>query len=398
MSALLTSVIDDTSKISTYIADCTRMHIRVLPPSVNESLHSFSPKDKKTIRFGLLAIKNLGRGFIKEITTERETNGAFTDFYDFCKRMHGKDFNKRAVEGLIKSGALDDLGLNRREMLQNLPEIVSGLDTEMRRNVDGQMDIFSIGTSEVQAYAPEYKHCQDFLIAERLQLEKEATGLYLSGHPMTEYLPLSEKLRVTRISDLAEAENDEMSRLHDGMTVKLLAIVTSIKKKTTKNDTTMAFVTVEDIYGSTELLVFPKVYAQFSHLLLPGNILLIEGRVSLRDEEEIRVIPDRISPCPNKDAVEDSASQTASLPPAPKKRLEIPQEIRQGLLLLIDTVGSAQDKKVRNLLSIFEGNIPVYLYYNDTHAKYVSARGVDVNMPMLSELRLLLGEKGVLLK
>lgn len=398
MSALLTSVIDDTSKISTYIADCTRMHIRVLPPSVNESLHSFSPKDKKTIRFGLLAIKNLGRGFIKEITTERETNGAFTDFYDFCKRMHGKDFNKRAVEGLIKSGALDDLGLNRREMLQNLPEIVSGLDTEMRRNVDGQMDIFSIGTSEVQAYAPEYKHCQDFLIAERLQLEKEATGLYLSGHPMTEYLPLSEKLRVTRISDLAEAENDEMSRLHDGMTVKLLAIVTSIKKKTTKNDTTMAFVTVEDIYGSTELLVFPKVYAQFSHLLLPGNILLIEGRVSLRDEEEIRVVPDRISPCPNKDAVEDSAAQTASLPPAPKKRLEIPQEFRQGLLLLIDTLGSAQDKKVRNLLSIFEGNIPVYLYYNDTHAKYVSARGVDVNMPMLSELRLLLGEKGVLLK
>lgn len=156
--------------------------------------------------------------------------------------------------------------------------------------------------------------------------------------------------------------------------------------------------TVEDIYGSTELLVFPKVYAQFSHLLLPGNILLIEGRVSLRDEEEIRVIPDRISPCPNKDAVEDSAAQTASLPPAPKKRLEIPQEIRQGLLLLIDTVGSAQDKKVRNLLSIFEGNIPVYLYYNDTRAKYVSARGVDVNMPMLSELRLLLGEKGVLLK
>lgn len=398
MSALLTSVIDDTSKISTYIADCTRMHIRVLPPSVNESLHSFSPKDKKTIRFGLLAIKNLGRGFIKEITTERETNGAFTDFYDFCKRMHGKDFNKRAVEGLIKSGALDDLGLNRREMLQNLPEIVSGLDAEMRRNVDGQMDIFSLGASEVQAYAPEYKHCQDFLIAERLQLEKEATGLYLSGHPMTEYLPLSEKLRVTRISDLAEAENDEMSRLHDGMTVKLLAIVTSIKKKTTKNDTTMAFVTVEDIYGSTELLVFPKIYAQFSHLLLPGNILLIEGRVSLRDEEEIRVIPDRISPCPNKDTVEDSAAQTASLPPASKKRLEIPQEIRQGLFLLIDTLESEQDKKVKNLLSIFEGNIPVYLYYNDTRAKYVSARGVDVNMPMLSELRLLLGEKGVLLK
>lgn len=398
MSALLTSVIDDTSKISAYIADCTRMQIRVLPPSVNESLHAFSPKNQRTIRFGLLAIKNLGKGFIRVITNEREANGAFRDFYDFCKRMHGKEFNKRAVEGLIKSGALDGLGLNRREMLQNLPEIVSGLDAEMRRNVDGQLDIFSLGATEAQAYVPEYRHCQEFESAERLQLEKEATGLYLSGHPMVEYLPLSEKLRVTRISDLAEAEDDAMSRLHDGMHIRLLAIVTSIKKKTTKNDTTMAFVTVEDIYGSTELLLFPKVYAQFSHLLLPGNILLIDGRVSLRDEEEIRVIPDRISPCPNQDAVEQVPQDAVHTPPVSVPKTELTQEIRQGLFLLIDTLESEQDKKVKNLLSIFEGQIPVYLCYNDTRKKYVSARGVDVNIPLLSELQKLLGEKGVLLK
>lgn len=398
MSALLTSVIDDTDKISAYIADCTRMGIRVLPPSVNESLHSFSPKDKKTIRFGLLAIKNLGRGFIKEISAEREENGVFVDFYDFCKRMHGKDFNKRAVEGLIKSGALDDLGLNRREMMQNLPEIVAGLDSDMRRNVDGQLDIFSIGSAETQVYTPEYKRCPEFEIAERLHLEKESTGLYLSGHPMTEYLPLSEKLRVARISDLSEAADDEMSRLRDGTSVKLLVIVTGIKKKTTKNDTTMAFVTVEDIYGSIELLLFPKIYAQFSHLLLPGNILLIDGRLSLRDEDEVKVIPDRIAPCPNKASVTD-ASELPSAPSASAtKKLEIPHEIRQGLALLVDTLGSPQDKKVKNLLSIFEGNIPVYLYYKDTRKKYISARGVDVCMPMLTELQLLLGEIGIMLK
>lgn len=398
MSALLTSVIDDTDKISAYIADCTRMGIRVLPPSVNESLHSFSPKDKKTIRFGLLAIKNLGRGFIKEIAAEREENGVFSDFYDFCKRMHGKDFNKRAVEGLIKSGALDDLGLNRREMMQNLPEIVAGLDSDMRRNVDGQLDIFSIGSAETQVYTPEYKRCPEFESAERLHLEKESTGLYLSGHPMTEYLPLSEKLRVARISDLSEAADDEMSRLRDGTSVKLLAIVTGIKKKTTKNDTTMAFVTVEDIYGSIELLLFPKIYAQFSHLLLPGNILLIDGRLSLRDEDEVKVIPDRITPCPNKASVTD-ASDLPSVPSASAvKKLEIPREIQQGLSLLIDTLDGPQDKKVKNLLSIFEGNISVYLYYKDTRKKYISARGVDVCMPMLNELQLLLGEKGIMLK
>lgn len=398
MAALLTSVIDDTSKISAYIADCTRMGIRVLPPSVNESLHAFSPRDKKTIRFGLLAIKNLGKGFIREITKEREENGVFVDFYDFCKRMHGKDFNKRAVEGLIKSGALDDLGLNRREMLQNLSEIIAGLDAEKRRNVDGQLDIFSLGASETQTYAPEYKHCEEFETTELLQLEKDSTGLYLSGHPMAAYIPLSEKLRAARISDLTEAADDEFSRLHDGMSVRILAIVTGIKKKTTKNDTTMAFVTVEDIYGSIELLLFPKIYAQFSHLLLPGNILLIDGRVSLRDDEDVKVIPDKITSCPNKDIEETDAQAVVSLPDTRKKKLEIPHEIQQGLSLLVDTVGSVQDKKVKNLLSIFEGNIPVYLYYNDTRKKYVSARGVDVNIPMLSELQLLLGEKGVMLK
>lgn len=399
MSALLTSVIDDTTKISAYIADCTRMGIRVLPPSVNESLHAFSPNGDRAIRFGLSAIKNLGKGFIRMITEERDRNGKFTDFYDFCKRLHGKDFNKRAVEGLIKSGALDGLGLNRREMLQNLPDILDGLDGQSRKNIDGQLDIFSIGAAEPTAYTPKFSNCSEFPPSERLQMEKDATGLYLSGHPMHEHIALSEKLRVVRISDLCDADSDEMSKLKDGTSVKLLAIVTGIKKKTTKNDTTMAFVTVEDLYGSIELLVFPKLYAQFSHLLMTGNILFIEGRVSLREEESAKVIPDRILPCPNESSLADDVppkAQTAARSNAEKT--QIPREIKTGLMLLVDTLNSEQDRKVKNLLSIFEGNIPVYLYYNDTRKKYVSARGIDVNIPMLEELKRLLGEKGVMLK
>lgn len=399
MSALLTSVIDDVSKISAYIADCTRMAIRVLPPSVNESVLAFSPTGDGAIRFGLLAIKNLGKGFIHMITEERTKNDKYTDFYDFCKRLYGKDFNKRAVEGLIKSGALDGLGLNRREMLQNFSDIVSGLEGESRRNLDGQLDIFSLGAEETVAYTPKYQHCADFPPLERLQMEKDATGLYLSGHPMAEHIALSEKLHVTRVSDLSDAGDDRMSRISDGVSVKLLAIVTGVKKKTTKNDTTMAFVTVEDLYGSIELLVFPKLYAQFSHLLEVGNILLIDGRVSLREEESAKVIPDRIFPCPKEDAVSVStAPQTEKNSEIPSKNQPIPTEIRTGLLLLVDTLDSPQDRKVKNLLSIFDGNIPVYLYYNDTKKRYVSARGVEVNMPLLNELKLLLGEKGVLLK
>lgn len=399
MSALLTSVIDDTAKIAAYIADCTRMGIRVLPPSVNESVLAFAPTDRGEIRFGLLAIKNLGKGFIRTITGARAQNGNFTDFYDFCKRLYGKEFNKRAVEGLIKSGALDNLGLNRREMLQNFSDIIAGLEGESRRNLDGQLDIFSIGAAEPVAYEPKYQHCAEFPPAERLQMEKEATGLYLSGHPMAEHITLSEKLHVARISDLCDADDDQMSRITDGSPVKLLAIVTAVKKKTTKNDTTMAFVTVEDLYGSIELLVFPKIYAQFSHLLQVGNILLVDGRVSLREEESAKVIPDRISPCPNADTVGESPSlASAQAENPPQKKQPIPHEIQTGLLLLVDTLNSTQDRKVKNLLSIFEGNVPVYLYYNDTKKKYVSARGVDVNIPLLNELKQLLGEKGVMLK
>ena len=179
----------------------------------------------------------------------------------------------------------------------------------------------------------------------------------------------------------------------------MLPIVKAVNKKTTKNDTTMAFVTVEDLYGSIELLVFPKIYAQFSHLLQAGNILLVDGRVSLREEESAKVIPDRISPCPNADSIGESTPLPSAQAKNPtQKRQPIPHEIQTGLMLLVDTLNSPQDQKVKNLLSVFEGNIPVYLYYNDTRKKYVSARGVDVNPPLLNELKQLLGEKGVMLK
>lgn len=397
MAALLTSILDDTAKVSAYIADCTRLGITVLPPNVNKSKSAFLPESANEIRFGLLAIKNLGRNFIAEIVSERQKNGDFVSFYDFCKRLYGKDFNKRAVECMIKSGALDGLGLNRREMMMNLPTVVSSLDAENRRNVDGQIDFFSLSQSPQASAAPELKTGPDYSIHERLQLEKEATGLYLSGHPMAQYAALSEKLHATRISDIAEADNDPMSRLHDGSVVKLLAIVTAVKKKTTKNDTTMAFVTVEDMYGSVELLVFPKIYAQYSHLLLPGTVLYLDGHLSLREDESAKVIPDRISTAPEESSVSAERGRRKAAP-KPESDSEIPTDIQRGMFLLIDKLDSEQDKKVKNLLSIFDGNIPVYLCYNDTKQKYISNKGVDLNKPLISELKRLVGKKGVLFR
>lgn len=396
MSVLLTNVIDDAAKISTYIADCSRMGIRTLPPHVNRSMLAFMPEEK-AIRFGLLAIKNLGKGFIASIVEERTQNGEFVSFYDFCKRLYGKEFNKRAVEALVKSGALDGLGLNRREMLQSLPQLVAGLDAENKRNLEGQLDIFSIGQSQPVAYTPEYKRAPEFPVHELLQMEKETTGLYLSGHPMAQYTTLSEKLRAVSIADILEAEDDVTSPYQDGTAVRLFAIVTAVKKKTTKNDTTMAFVTMEDMFGSMELLVFPKIYAQFSHLLLPGNILFVEGRISLHEDEAVRVIPDRISPKPDEQALAAAPVVEKSNPTVPKVAVPT-SEIRQGVFLLVDSMHSRQDEKVKNLLSIFDGVTPVYLCYKDTREKFVSAKGVQLNEPMLKELERLLGKKGVLLK
>lgn len=398
MSALLTSVMDDTNKLSAYIADCNRMGIRVLPPNVNASVYAFAPCSDTEIRFGLSAIKNLGRNFIRAITQAREEKGNFTDFYDFCKRLHGKEFNKRAVEGLIKSGALDGLDLNRREMLQNLSDVVSALDAENRRNVDGQLDFFSIGSSTAVQAQPEYARCSEFPTAERLQLEKEATGLYLSDHPMAQYRDYSESLGAVHISDLAEAQ-DRTAEVHDGAAVRLLAIVTDIKRKSTKNNTTMAFATVEDLYGSVELLVFPKIYAQYAHLLQVGNVIYTEGRLSLREDEAVKVIPDRISPPPHTE--NGKPKQKPAVQPQQKKGNNpnrIPAVIQKGLQLLVDSIGSCQDKKVKNLLSIFEGNVPVYLYYSDTKKGFISANGVDINLPLLQELDRLLGKNNVLLQ
>ena len=194
MAALLTSVIDEASKVSLYISESERMKIKVLKPDINSSQAQFTA-DSGKIRFGLLAIKNLGLGFIDTIYKERCLNGKYTSFYDFCKRTQSKDFNKRAVESLIRSGALDGLGLNRREMLINLNSVISSIENTRRRNVDGQLGLFDLGNME-DTSEPQLERIEEFPKLELLSLEKETTGIYISGHPMAEYEGLSKRLTV----------------------------------------------------------------------------------------------------------------------------------------------------------------------------------------------------------
>ncbi len=400
MAALLSSVLDDSPKVAQYIAECTKLDIEVVPPHVNISSERFKVSDGK-ILFGLLAVKNIGAGFIREIEREREYGGEFTSFYSFCKRMHEKDFNKRAVESLIKCGALDGLGANRRQMLHAFPEIMSQLESDKRRNVEGQLGFFDAVATETPGSDYKMPMLEEMSKRELLSMEKETTGLYLMGHPMAEYTELSEKLKCVQISDLSSASEEVGGAYKDNASVDLLCIITGVKKKITKNNSTMAFLTVEDVYGSIEVIAFSKIYERQSMLLAEGNIVLIHGRLSLREDEDAKVVCESVEPCPlSAEAVRqvpNTARPTVTEPAPEPQKPEQKQSARKGLFLRFASEGCPEQEKVQRVLDFFDGDKPVYFYFCDTK-KYIRqplSRSVDVNEPMLRELKNILEEDNV---
>ena len=375
MAALLTSVLDNANKVAGYIEECSNMGIQVLPPNVNESGNGFTVTHG-SIRFGLLAIRNLGRGFIARLLEEREQGGKYTSFYQFCKRLHGREMNRRTLESLIKSGALDGLGANRRQMLAVAETVLDNLDAEKKQNLDGQIGFF-----EAMGQAPRdeiaFPDVEEFPASELLSMEKEITGMYLSGHPMAAYAQAAARLNAAKIGEIAEAHG-EYDRYHDGTNVTLLCIINSVRLKTTKNNSTMAFVQIEDLYGGIEMLVFPKVLAEFGHLLKEGSVVQLKGRVSAREEEEPKIICEQVLPPPGGETEKKSR--------------------RPGLYLRMPSASSREKERAVLLLEIFEGPTPVYFYYTD-QKKYLKAPAslwVDNNPVLLKELRYQLGEKNVI--
>lgn len=385
MAALLSSVLDNASKVAGYTNECSRMGIKVLPPDVNESGEGFAVSGKN-IRFGLLAVKNLGRGLISRIVIERK-NGRFTSFYNFCKRMQGTDLNRRALESLIKCGALDSLGLNRRSMLLGLGEIITALDASRRNNIDGQIGLFDSGSASSEISEPRIQLMDEFPTSELLSMEKEITGLFLSGHPMFAYTDKAVELKCKAVDSIVSEEN---STVLDGDHVRIMGIITSVKKKITKNDTTMAYVTVEDTSGSVELLVFPKVYLTYSHMLREGIVYVFSGRISQRDDEETKIICDMVEHPDTAAAPVKKVNNSSNENNSAKKK-------RKGLFLRFDSENDERIKKAGQYLAIFDGNFPVYYYYNDTK-KYVllpRENFVAENKPLIRELKKLLGDENV---
>lgn len=339
MAALLTSVLDSAGKIYEYTNECQRLGISVLPPHVNSSRGSFSAH-KDGIRFGLLAIKNLGRGLIERMIEEREKNGPFTSMYDFCLRADGRDMNRRALEGLIKSGALDGLEQNRRFMLQNIDSVLDDVSNYKRFTGGGQMNLFGEAINDTPRAV--YDHCEELSKKELLRMEKEVTGLYLSGHPMSNYEKYVRYIKSAKINNI---QNEEYN---DGDRLTLVALISSVKVKTTKNNSQLANVVLEDMTGTIDMVVFGKTYAEYKPYFTEGEVLKVLCRVSEREDRPIELLCERVEQVK---ADELYAAEKA----LPKKLYIQVESIQNPVLSSVKQILLEQKKHA-------DADIPVYIF------------------------------------
>ncbi len=388
MAALLTSVLDSSEKVAEYIAECKSCSIAVLPPDVNRSGTDFTVTEEG-IRFGLAAVKGVGRGCTLQLIAQREENGPFTSLGDFCQRMFGADCNKRVVESLIRCGAFDSLGFKRSQLLAVSERTMDAIARVKRDTIEGQYDLFG-GCEGSRGSIPEIPlpDIPEFSRQELMKMEKDTTGLYLSGHPMDEYLELARQNRAVSIgSILADFDRDEGPETYqDGQRVVLAGVVVSVKTKTTKNNTLMAYVTVEDNTGAIEMLVFSRVLGESGSFLQEGSVLLAEGKLSARDEKAPQLMCDRLRP------ITEGMSSAAPARTGPGNR-----ESASGRLYV--KIPSAEDPRMRKLglvLSMFPGTQQVVLYCADTQKRLGSA--AQLHPALLAELREMLGTENVVVK
>ncbi|MBQ7668531.1 MAG: DNA polymerase III subunit alpha [Clostridia bacterium] len=365
MAAMLNSFIGSLNKVPQYIAECKKLAISILKPDINESFARFTVKDN-AIRFGLAAVKNVGEAVIDVIVKERELNGIFKNFDDFCKRINGKGINKKCIESLIKCGAFDSMN-NRATLLANYERMLDSVSQMQRNNIEGQVNLFDIGgTSE--SVSQSLVEIKELPQKDLLSFEHEMLGLYISGHPLDKFENiLSSKTNLNSLDIAAYKDSDEQSEtsLTDGMNVTVGGIITKIRTKITKNNQTMAFIELEDLYGIMEIIIFPKTYDAFHSELSEDKIVLIKGRLNLSDEEGAKVV------CQSVSEIE------------PEKKLYL-------------KVASQNDEdfntKVMPLLKKNAGDTSVFVYFDDTKELMQAKLKVKITDELINDLSSILGE------
>ena len=381
MAALMTSVLDSATKISGYIAECKEMGISVLPPDINHSYDHFTVEGD-AIRFGLGAVKNVGRGLIRSMVRKRDEGGAFRSLEDFIERMGDGELNKRAVENFIKCGACDCFGYHRSELLAAYDSMMDSIASSRKKNLEGQMGLFAMLEEEDVSVRLPMPKLKELPKAELLSMEKETTGIYISGHPMDDYRPFLRNTHVVHIGKLM----DEESRYEDDQIVSVAGIVQQVKMKTTRNNSVMAYVTVEDDTAAMEMLAFSNVLNQYGGYLRENSPVVVTGRLSLRDDKEPQIVINRARP------ISDFENNVPEPPAEPVKAAP-----RTGTLYLrLPGEDAKLYPKIKAILNMFPGDSGVVLYFANTRQR----RGTRASLmeSMLRELKNVLGNENVVVK
>ena len=374
MAALLTSVLDRPDKVNEYIEECGELKIKVLPPDINESYDTFWVNGDN-IRFGLVAIKNVGRGFIKELVEERNSNGAFRDFYDFCKRMYSRDLNKRALEALIRCGAFDNLLVNRRSLLLSMNKIITDISQTERRNIEGQLDLFGTQTAESGSKSEIYDLVPEFSRDELFKMEKEAGGMYFSGNPISDYTKAIKKSNAAVISNVQQSLNENDGQYSDGAFVKVAGLITGITSKNTKNGDNMAFVTLEDLTASVEIVVFPKVLARHMNIIAVGKAVLVSGKINVREDENFKVVGNFFEALSKNDEAEN-------------KKLYLKAKSKEDISFL----------NAIDLLKNNEGASEVTIKFENTGLAVIASFKVNISESLTASLKAILGNINVVVR
>ena len=380
MAALMTSVLDSAVKISTYIAECKELGIPLLSPDINHSEDHFSVEEGG-IRFGLGAVKNIGRGLIRSVSQKRREGGPFQSLQDFLERMDEGELNKRAVENLIRCGAMDCFGYHRSELIGVYEAMMDGVADTRKKNLEGQLGLFSMLEEDAPGARIDIPRRDEFSKAELMAMEKETTGIYLSGHPMDDYRKFLQNTHVLPIGELME----EDSRFQDDQIVSVAGIIQTVKTKTTRNNSIMAYVTLEDDTAAMEMLAFSSVLSQYGGYIKENGAVVVTGRLSLRDDKEPQIVINRVRPM--SDYSEKPPREPEEVKPVP----------RQGTLYLrLPGEKGKLYPKVKAILNMFPGESRAVLFFEDTRAR----RGTVCSLAdsMLAELKNVLGEGNVVLK
>lgn len=378
MAATLNSYLGNLDKVPIYVDECRRMNIEILKPDVNKSFTKFTVDNSK-IRFGLGSIKNVGIAVVDSIVRERQQNGEYKSFTDFCERVQDEAVNKKCIESLIKAGAFDEFGQTRSTLLASFESIIDTIQNSARRSFKGQVTMFDLDAMESddkEELKYSFTELKEYEDKDLLSMEKEMLGIYISGHPLEKIR--EQIIKATNIDTMKMKEIKEeldstgsTTKYKDGQNVKYAGIISSVKKKYTKSNKLMAFVTIEDLYGSAEIIVFESVYQNAANLLTVDSIVLVEGRLSIREDEDVKIVARAI------------------------KELSNETEKQKILRINITDLEEKEKAKLRGALKFFNGeynNVPVQVIDGE---KILDCGTIYLTKEILQEFKELVGEARV---